>query len=109
MAGDGDAAMIGSFEFLPAAPFWSHRAGVLGSLAILLLGVVARKQALASRHRVLRQAADWLLIVSGAAAVAFAGSFAVAKSPSRFQSQSQAHLQSHLQQHSHSQSQEQSQ
>jgi hypothetical protein len=62
----GDAARIGSFEFLPAAPFWWDRAVAIVALAILTLGFVARNLAAASRHRVMRQAADWLPMVAGA-------------------------------------------
>lgn len=65
----GETARIGSFEFLPAAPFWWERATVLGVLAGLLLGFAARLMARASRYAVLRKAADRLPLVAVFAAI----------------------------------------
>jgi hypothetical protein len=71
----GATAQIGSLVFLDVAPFWWDRAIVLCCFAGLSLGVMGRKMAAASRHRVLRQAADWLPIL--AFLFAFAGAFAI--------------------------------
>lgn len=79
----GDDSKLGDVTIIPAANFWPERAATLGTIAILLAGVVARKLAAASRHRVVRQAADWLLFLAvvfagaAAAAVAVAVAFAV--------------------------------
>lgn len=69
----GEDGRVGTALVLPAAAFWPERAAVLGAYVLLLAGAIARKLASASRHRVVRQAADWLLI--GAFAFAFAVAF----------------------------------
>ena len=78
----GQDGKLGNVVVYPATGFWPERAAIFGGIAIIVIGVIARHIAAASRHRVIRQAADWLLILAGAfagaVAGAFAGAFAVA-------------------------------
>ncbi|HDR28589.1 hypothetical protein [Rhodovulum sp.] len=54
----GAEGRVGSFVVLPEAALWPDRAATLGVFGILIPGVVARKLAAASRHHVVRLAAD---------------------------------------------------
>lgn len=83
----GNDGRLGNAIVLPAAEFWPDRAATFGAIAILIAGMIARKLAAASRHRVMRQAADWLPILAGAGAVAVAVAFAVAWLDTRGKSQ----------------------
>lgn len=72
----GQEMWLGSFPVYPEADFWPARAGTLGAYVILICGMIARKLASASPQRFWQSVADWLLIIAGTLALAFAFAFA---------------------------------
>jgi len=66
----GSEARLGNFPVLAEAEFWPARAAILAAILILTTGKIAQTLASASLRPGLRNAADWLILVAFALALA---------------------------------------
>jgi hypothetical protein len=74
----GAAALIGNFEFMPAAPFWWERTTILSGIAFCMIGVVLQKRMSTSRQLSVRNAGYRFLLLTFSITGVFAIAFLVA-------------------------------